>query len=1015
MLRRLLAHAQCQLALHQWEDRLEVALRLFWLGDFAAADDLLGQLLRRIIPYLAILEAPPRDSSRRDAVTERLFRVSIKIAAARWAISYVQGQHAPLPHPPIRPQTPGAEDALRFIVDVHLARADLSGQALVTYAEFIDSEEINSAEIDREEIDSNEDIQRLARIEVLMQSASPSPAAERVLRKLYAYSTDYVASGRRLCAWLIQDKRLSEAQVLAEQLFRRHPTDAVCADLLAYTAEVTQNWRIACAAYSRAGNLLRSAFMAMLANDQALLAAAVQELPDEELRTPLGYLCEGRRAYQRGKLRQALDAWILAVAPGSNQEQDIPLLVALRSFEEDPVTALLEIRSLADSRLPPVALTTLGWIAEQTSPRPRRRKSAKQGKLPKQSNEPTTAEALRECLLTQRPEDKRDPGYPFLKAVAASASLAFLTDATTAERPVLLRWIDSPLRNQMEAIHYAGEARWLEALAVLGQAEVTPLHRRLAGKAITESLQRRDWSTAHQLLEEWRPVLHTIVSIPNLAQRLHQELWEAGDYLLLAQEMIRCLLNENEAPGFALDFDETTLRSHHNAAIVSSRLAQATHTIDGWRTAIAHWAVVLSSGAYWRHWYEQRRSRYGGSADTLDPTHLPERIAQQVAEFWQRGLTQDTKLRCLALLAWEWQNALAMRHLFRVAASAGVTLPQSVLRLTSPTLIGYFAADDAAAFLTTLATLDVTEDARSLLQAAFSPDAEIEALTTAGHFDLALNLARARGLPSERLRPLETQAQRQMIDELLERGDADGALHMAVSLYQEIDDAPLSAMILTSTAQQWTAQIIDQGQPQKAIQRLVELQTRFNTLRPSFHPLIAFAYAYEGEGRLVLGDLDNAQLAFLNALQYDEHNETARAQLSTIHHNRAVDAIEAGDAETAQSEATQAMRYLADPETATLLVDVHTRLAQMALQRGEWQAAQQHIHETLRYGRNCDDANLFTECVKRLLADFVTYRRQDQAVALLEAATRLPHNRAILDIENALASLLVRELGGRRV
>ena len=1013
MVRRLLAHAQCQFALHQWEEKLEVALRLFWLGDFAAADDLLGQLLRRIIPYLAILEAPPRESARHDSVTERLYRVATRIAASRWAISYVQGQHAPLPHPPLRLHTPGAEDAFRFIVDVHLARSDLSGQALVTYAEFIDSEEIDNREIDNNEIDNNEDIQRLARIEALLQSASPSPAAERVLRKLYAHSLDYVASGRRLCAWLIADGRLSEARTLADQLFRRHPTDAVCADLLGYTAEVSQNWRIACAAYSRAGNLLRSAFMAMLANDQPLLDAAVQELPDADLHTPLGYLCEGRLAYQRGKLRQALDAWILAVSPGTDQESDIPLLAALRSFEEDPATALLEVRSLAGNRLPPVALTALGWIAEQTQPRPRRRKSTKQSKSPKQSNEPSAGEALRELLVTCDPKDKRDPGYPFLKAVAASASITFLADATSAERPLLLRWIDPPLRNQVEAIDYAGEARWFEALSVLGTDEVTPLHRRLAGKALTDSLQRRDWPATHQLLEDWRPVLHTIVSIPSLEQRLHQELWDGGDYPLLAQEIIRTLLSD-DAPGFALDFDEASLRSHHNAAIVNSRLAQAAHTLDGWRTTIAHWAVVLSSGGYWRHWYEERRARYGGSADALDPAQLPERVAQQVAEFWQRGLTQEARLRCLALMSWEWQSALAMQHVFRVAAHAGVTLSQNVLRLTSPTLIRHFAADDAAAFLVVLRTLEVTDDARTLLQAAFSPDAEIDALVNAGHFDLALNLGRARGLPGERLRPLATQAQRQMIDELLERGDADGALHIAVNLYQEIADDPLSETILMSTAQKWAVQIIEQGHSQKVIQRLVELQTRFNALRPAFHPLIAFAYAADGQRRLTLGDLENAQLDFLNALQYDERNETARAQLSLIHHNRAVDAIEAGDSEIALTEATQAMRYLADPETATLLVDVHTRLAQVALQRGEWQSAQQHVQEMLRYGRNCDDANLFTECVKRMLADFVTYRRQDQAVALLETAARLPHNRAIFDIENALASLLVRELGGRR-
>ncbi|MCB0115701.1 MAG: hypothetical protein KDD84_16490, partial [Caldilineaceae bacterium] len=769
MVRRLLAHVQCQLALRQWEEKLEVAVRLFWLGDFAAADELYSQLLRRIIPFTAILEAPPStpSASRRDPITERLFDLATQISVGRWAISYVQGDHAPLPHPALPTHSPGTERAQRFIVDVHLARADLSPQALQVYADHVDSDE---------------DPQRFARINTLMQSASPSPAAARVLRKLYARSTDYVDSARRLCVWLINEGRLSSARALAEQLFRHHPTDAVCADLLAYTAETNQDWRIACAAYSRAGNPLRSAFMAMLAEDPLLLDAAVQELPDKDLHTPLGYLCEGRLSYQRGKLRQALDAWILAVSPGTDQEQDIPLLAALRSFEEDPATALLEIRTLAGNRLPAAALVALEWIAGQMQPRPRRRKSAK-------SVEPSTADArLRDLLLTQSPDAVRDPGYPFVKAVAGSAAFSFIGDATAAERPLLLRWLDPPLREQIEAIDFAGEARWFEALAILGDGDMTPLRRRLAGKALAESLQRRDWLATHQLLDDWRPILQTVVSTPNLEERMHIELWEKGDYLLLAQDLLRVLLAEGVSPAVPSDLDEAALRVHHNAAIVDGQMALPARSVDGWRAAIAHWAVVLAHGSYWQSWYDERRARYGAGADTLDADHLPERVAQQVAEYWQHGLSQEARLRCLALLSWEWQSVLAMRHLFRVAHEAGAELPPSALRLVAPTLIQQFAPDTIPTILAALIDLEVSADARSLLAAAFSVDAEVEALINAGHFDLALQVGHARGLSAERLRPLQMLAQQQMIAELLDRGDADGALHVAVSAYQEFED-----------------------------------------------------------------------------------------------------------------------------------------------------------------------------------------------------------------------------------
>ncbi|MCA9514014.1 MAG: hypothetical protein KC635_03645 [Myxococcales bacterium] len=248
----------------------------------------------------------------------------------------------------------------------------------------------------------------------------------------------------------------------------------------------------------------------------------------------------------------------------------------------------------------------------------------------------------------------------------------------------------------------------------------------------------------------------------------------------------------------------------------------------------------------------------------------------------------------------------------------------------------------------------------------------------------------------------------------LDRGDADGALHVAVSAYQEFEDEPRAESALVETVQEWAEQHIGQELFEKTIQRLVELQTRFDGLRHVLHPLLATAYTAEGQRRLTLGDFDNARLDFLNALQYQERNETARAQLSMIHHNRAVDALEANDPASALEDATQAMRYLADPETSTLLVDVHTRLAQVAAQQGEWQQAQRHVQGVLAYGRDCDDMNFFTECIRTLQGDFVGYRRYDQAVALLEGAARIPHNRAIFDIENALASLLLREFGGRR-
>ncbi len=65
MVSRLLARFKCSLNLRQWEESLEVALGLFWSGDFAAADDIFDGLLRRIVPYLALLDAAP--SSRRPA------------------------------------------------------------------------------------------------------------------------------------------------------------------------------------------------------------------------------------------------------------------------------------------------------------------------------------------------------------------------------------------------------------------------------------------------------------------------------------------------------------------------------------------------------------------------------------------------------------------------------------------------------------------------------------------------------------------------------------------------------------------------------------------------------------------------------------------------------------------------------------------------------------------------------------------------------------------------------------
>lgn len=1010
MLRHLIATIRFDLSFRSWEQELAAAVQLFWIGDLAAANQNFEQLMRRVARFLNIVDEKPAQGwlqRRLQEMKNRVLSAAYLAVAGRWAIAYVQKRFSGFAHPPIPDDTTEAREAWQFITAVHISLSDLHPDALRLYAKAIRlwPDKVQQKQIER-----------------LVHSAPRSKEAVEVLQAIFDQDNANRHVAHRLCIWLLEEGRIADVETTADIYLGNAPDDAFILDILAYIAEVKQDWTKAGFFYARVGDFERAAFMAMLGEDSAKVSEYLRAIPAADRQTPMGHLCQGWLAFSQQKYNAAIDNWVHVTLPDSNLQENVAILFALRSMEQNPLRTYLEIEKVS-SRIPEAGMVALAWITGRLS---RQILSQSRGAgAPPPTIEPVGAAPSRlEHLLRITDPAQENDTAAFLRAVVTSFALSrFRTDRSDAN--YYLRWLPRPQRRQIEALQLAHNKQWLEALSILEIEEtITPLQRLLVQNTLADSLRERDWDRVVILLRQWRPFLSAIVDLATLEDLMLVEMWRERNYESLATELLWQLLPQRRGNLVVPRVDEElsesefkTLTLHHNAALVLHKLAMAKGALELWKQSMSHWAVVLSDQRYWQAWYERRQPLYGIGASVLDVKQLPERVAQAlgnrptIVSDGDAGEFTDIEQRTFnrAFLAWEWESVIAVRHVLTRAADRGVAVPEAAISLLSPTLMTIHAPEALDALLGRLVAIKPDEDANNLLRSAFSPEADIRLLHKAGHYELALKVGASRQIQRERLHPLMRSTYELLIQEKVNRGSFEEAFELAQTALNEYSDDRSILLLFASTAAKWAQPRLSAGNYEEVILQLNAVPERVRQRLSQLNPVFAEAYVVKGKQLLNMEDEEAALDAFLTALRYEADNEEARQLVSVIYHNIAINAFDEGLVEEAQRSAERSLTYQLDEDTMILLIEINTSIAETAAAAGQWSQVDRCIETILEYGEQIENPAAFTTAVSVLTEVLTGDNRRAQAIKLLEAAADLRYDTNIMEVTETLAELMTLE------
>lgn len=533
------------------------------------------------------------------------------------------------------------------------------------------------------------------------------------------------------------------------------------------------------------------------------------------------------------------------------------------------------------------------------------------------------------------------PSY-VLEQIAQSQPIPWLDEA--AELPTIGR---EDWHNALAA-YFIAHKQWNKALAQLTKSS-TALKVHVIDRAVADALNRQNVNDAARYVRlglELDPGNQEFIRLEKmLSTQIYQIFWEEGgfDKLDFALEEI---VRSNRA----------TTAIYHDLALVYTRLAllkddmavstkgdgksvafsienQRTPTQytgflqdqahnDYWLLAIGCWAVVLSDEAYWGKWVTQRGQIYGETPGADQVLGLIEQtLPRMLREYHEEKALKDGELSnhhryYASIIEREIELTRAMRYLIRVAERQQLVLPESFVQFVSPLLLKeYGYSHQAREVISNTDSLNLSPYEADLLREAFSPLAEVKALTSIQDYEMALSALRSlMDNPRHADRRKEYQQELHKLLELaarqrLEREDWEKTLRLVVEANglqpgnAQIEKLQVQAAIGLANSK------IKSKDYDEAIRVLENVRSGAKQRYAELDTLLAESYVEWGREALHHDDLNEAQVRFEQALKIDKSNARAKQNLAGVYHDKALEELRADQLTRALATAEKALGY----------------------------------------------------------------------------------------------------------
>ena len=218
--------SQGQKTTNQWRQELLTALEHFWSGDDDGADAIFSGAIRQLSPLITSVEQPARSDERNQMGLQALRHLYALATLGHWAVGYRVDRRRSQ-HPAIAPDLLESVALWRFVVDVYLAQEDVGEDALKAYVAHIAIQGKGERAI------------RIARI---LLRVPATLAVVRLLEALYDLYPDDPHIATYLCAHYLQEEQWEKASEIARRRYQQNTNDRSALEVLAYTAEQTQDW-----------------------------------------------------------------------------------------------------------------------------------------------------------------------------------------------------------------------------------------------------------------------------------------------------------------------------------------------------------------------------------------------------------------------------------------------------------------------------------------------------------------------------------------------------------------------------------------------------------------------------------------------------------------------------------------------------------------------------------------------------------------------------------------------------
>lgn len=624
------------------------------------------------------------------------------------------------------------------------------------------------------------------------------------------------------------------------------------------------------------------------------------------------------------------------------------------------------------------------------------------------------------------------------------------------EKGHAVSWIDMPAAhpldratwNRVQTIYQVHRDDWKSAVHALDGCDKR-LVNEVVSAAIQSAISCKDWNSVAEYVSiglSFEPE-HVIWKRIERQVRSHtfQLLWRKGEYEALDFELEELLRSGSASTSIyhalATIYTQLAIAKDRKAEDYEGDDPQAAFSIDGhrtqseytgiledqphndyWQLAVGYWAVALTDEEYWKGWAERRGGIYREtilSIQLRELTHqtIPQMLRRYHEEEIHKGSIFATHHRYyVAILNREIELTTAMRYLLRSAQQKPFTFGLAPRLFISPLLMKEYGHEaQGVDIVGQISKLRLSPYEVNLLQKAFSPLSDVEALISINEYDLALHTLH---------KMLENNKYKHLSDEILEElcRVLDLSAHQAIELEkwdqaialatEGLERCPLSEQfeILTASALVgWANQKIRDENYAEATKKLEAARLTLKHQHTDLLNLLSEAYVEWGGEAIQDDDTETAIVRFEKALSVYPSNDRAKEQLNIVYHNSALSHARRGRYTNALIDVNKALDYTPDDlQTTQLKVQLHYDAAQNAEKSKDIAAARRYWTIALETARRCwtleqshDVLKLGVSIKHDYMLFLVRSNSFTEAVAIGEELLQADYDRSVLDVNMA--------------